>query len=100
MPELTSGSIDDLLSQAEERLLSRYSGSNLTTFSTVGLIHDAPKAKIREEHLSVRQSQISMALAAKKNVGRFLNSLSCHYQLSLLVFLLVKTVVWRSPHSW
>ncbi|KAG5918034.1 hypothetical protein E4U61_002153 [Claviceps capensis] len=67
MPELISGSIDDLLSQAEERLLSRYSGSNLTTLSTVGLIHDAPKAKIREEHLSVRQSQISMALAAKKN---------------------------------
>lgn len=94
MPELTNGSIDDLLCQAGERLLSRHSGSNLTTFSTVGLIHDAPKAKIKEEHLSVRQSQINMALAAKKNVGRLLDSLSCHYQLSLSLYL------WRSPHSW
>lgn len=80
MPEITTSSIDDLLSQAEERLQSHPPDSKLNAVPAVKLSHDVSMPKVKEEKLSVRQPQIAMTGAAKKNVG-------CH-AISLFVFLL------------
>ncbi|KAG6017197.1 hypothetical protein E4U54_008072 [Claviceps lovelessii] len=67
MPEITTSSIDDLLSQAEERLQSHPPDSKLNAVPAVKLSHDVSMPKVKEEKLSVRQPQIAMTGAAKKN---------------------------------
>ncbi|KAG5933201.1 hypothetical protein E4U53_001064 [Claviceps sorghi] len=66
MPEITTSSIDDLLSQAEERLQSRPPGPNLNAFAAAELSHHVSKPKAKEEKLGVRQPQIAMAGVANK----------------------------------
>ncbi|KAG5979831.1 hypothetical protein E4U55_004723 [Claviceps digitariae] len=67
MPEITTSSIDDLLSQAEERLQSRPSDSKQNAFPAAKLSHDVPKPKAKEEKIGVRQPQMAMAKVANKS---------------------------------
>ncbi|KAG6004899.1 hypothetical protein E4U21_000626 [Claviceps maximensis] len=66
MPEITTSSIDDLLSQAEARLQSLPSASKLHAFPAAKSSHDVSKPKAKEEKLGVRQPHIAMSGVANK----------------------------------